>query len=57
MGFENIAAMFLNIFKPTTRQSELEKYLESKNPQSNADVEYYVKEFDRNAGYRAVWWQ
>jgi hypothetical protein len=56
MGLEKIAGMFLNIFKPVTRQTELEKYLDSMKPQSAADVEYYVKKFDREAGGKAIWW-
>ncbi len=56
MFFVKIAAMIRNMFTPTTRTDELEKYLASKHPQTAEDVEYYIRQFDREMGGRAVWW-
>jgi hypothetical protein len=37
---------------PTINQSELEKYIISKNPQSIFDVEYWTHEFDKHGSKR-----
>jgi hypothetical protein len=47
---------FWNLFVPETRENELDKYLRYHDPQTTADVEYYIRKFDREAGGKAVWW-
>ena len=37
--------------KPTTYGTELEKYISSKNPQSTADVEMLMRQYDQRKGW------
>jgi hypothetical protein len=44
--FETLAQWVAKVFAPTTYQSNLEAYLESKNPQSPGDIEHWLKRYD-----------
>lgn len=37
--------------KPSTYGSELEKYIASKNPQSTAEVEMLMRQYDQRKGW------
>jgi hypothetical protein len=37
---------------PSARQNALEQFITSKNPSSPAEVEYWVRTFDRTSGGR-----
>jgi len=41
------------IFGPVTYQSELEAYLEAKNPQSPGEVDHWIAEYDNERRLRA----
>ncbi len=53
---KNIREKLLGFFQPKAypplHQSELEKYIISKNPQSIFDVEYWTHEFDKRGSKR-----
>jgi hypothetical protein len=50
----NFFKTFFNGFlKPATYQSELEAYLESKNPQTPGDVDHWLAEFDNERRNRS----
>ena len=51
--FESIMNWFANLFAPATYQSELEAYLESKNPQTPGDVDHWLAQYDDERRTRA----
>ena len=44
------------LLRPRTIQSELDQYIHSRNPQSNADVEFHTKQFEHRSKVRSAWW-
>jgi hypothetical protein len=52
----HLLAFFARIFEPTSRTTELEKYIVARDPQSIAEVERIIKDFDESAGGRRLWW-
>ncbi len=47
--FKKLKSLFDEFSSPTTYQSRLESYLASKKPKSIVELEYWAKEFDRQA--------
>lgn len=43
---ERIISFFRHAFDPETEQVELDRYLESKNITTAAELEYWMKEYD-----------
>lgn len=53
-----LAAYFTKMFdsfqQPQTYQSELERYIVSKNPQTTHDVDYWTKQYDKKQNERGL---
>jgi hypothetical protein len=43
------------LISPVSRQTELDRYISSKNPQTAADVEYYIKQYDEEQRRKFIW--
>lgn len=50
---KTFAQWVANLFAPETYQSNLEAYLEAKNPQSPGDVDHWIAEYDNERRLRA----
>jgi hypothetical protein len=50
-----LMSKMVGLISPVSRQTELDKYISSKNPQTGADVEYYIKQFDEEQRRKFIW--
>jgi hypothetical protein len=50
--FKKLKELLQGVVTKTNRQSELERFITSKNPTSAAEVDHWVRAFDRMAGGR-----
>lgn len=48
MSLAGMIARLSEMFPKQDYQSRLENYLKVKNPKSQADIEHWMKEYDRN---------
>lgn len=47
---KKLKKLLQGVVTKSTHQSELERFITSKNPTSPAEIEHWVKAFDRNGG-------
>jgi hypothetical protein len=48
--FKKLKELLQGVITKTNRQSDVEKFVVSKNPSSVAEIEHWVKIFDRTGG-------
>jgi hypothetical protein len=50
--FKKLKELLQGVITKTNRQSALESFISSKNPTSPAEIEHWVRTFDRQSGGR-----
>jgi hypothetical protein len=50
--FKKLKKLLQGVITKTNRQSALESFISSKNPTSPAEIEHWVRTFDRQSGGR-----
>ena len=56
-----ILKRLLSLFRPKKSRrwdkTELDKYLMSRRPQTNAEVDFYTRQFENVSKHRSAWWE